>query len=889
LNDTAIKRGDPVHGGPPLPLDALIVPGLLLLVARDLLVNDPSWSLGWRLLHEPRLHPTPRGLSAFMPQPSPPLDMDPVALVLSAIAVGLALCYVVAALVKARPAVRAFLISLGSLALVVAPTLAFVIVGRIADRPFGQDGGVVQLPLALDKVLAGQSPYGADYSDSILGKESRVSDFWGPLGGNPILHHHAYLPGTHLIMMPFYLISRTLFHGFDPRLVSTLAYLIAIVLASRVATDPARRLAAAAIVAINPLVYWQQAFGANDMIFVALLLGAALLAHKGHVTLSGVSLGLACAAKQLAWPFAPFLLLHFSGAKSLRQLTESRVLARMARPGLTALIVFASCVAPIAALDFRAFWGDIVVYNVGLPGGDNYPLGGTPGFGFANWLIYFGAVKSLRDYFPFGVFYLVLIPVGFLLARIQVRRGGAFTALVGGSVALVCFLYFSRVVHANYLIAAAVLIPLGILAKSAPACLAIPLLLLGLASEMVQRAPFREIWHEVVAVGLLRHTSGFIVALAPRAPALTNDPLGLAVSATAAGLAVVYAAAVFLNVPRGLRNWIVVGAALLLIVVPASLVMTIGEKTGLRFASEAWALQAQADAESLHALRSPYTEPRESRPLGREAWSRSFRQDPPRALVLEQPLMPPGAAVLDLLLRPFWTHDPRVLSLFLYGLLMLLVGRALSRDRRELALGLLFLAPAPVAGIVFGSSVALGLGCILGAFALRRSGHPLVASIFMGVACALDHRSWLAAPFLLLPDRQKGSGRPIVGLLLSYSALVGPVALIDLSAFRTALAGRSMLGPGVGLANFLLYWGKESTVAAHVLFALVPLLPAAALLWLLRPNARAVASPAFLAGCVLLLVLFLGREAPPEALWLPTALFVWAGLTWSPSEGVGTQ
>ena len=39
----------------------------------------------------------------------------------------------------------------------------------------GQDGGVVQLPLAIDKILAGESPYGADYSGSMLGRQARVS------------------------------------------------------------------------------------------------------------------------------------------------------------------------------------------------------------------------------------------------------------------------------------------------------------------------------------------------------------------------------------------------------------------------------------------------------------------------------------------------------------------------------------------------------------------------------------------------------------------------------------------------------------------------------------------------------------------------------------------
>ena len=132
-------------------------------------------------------------------------------------------------------------------------------------------GRASALPLALDKILAGQSPYGADYSDSILGKEARVSDFWEPYGGNPILHHHAYLPGTHLLMMPFYLAARAWGGAFDPRFVTLVAYALAAWLAARVVADPARRLAAAAMVAVNPLVYWQQIFGANDLIVAALL------------------------------------------------------------------------------------------------------------------------------------------------------------------------------------------------------------------------------------------------------------------------------------------------------------------------------------------------------------------------------------------------------------------------------------------------------------------------------------------------------------------------------------------------------------------------------------------------------------------------------------------
>ena len=149
-------------------------------------------------------------------------------------------------------------------------------------------------------------------------------------------------------------------------------------------------------------MYWQQIFGANDVLVAALLLAAVHCARASpRRPAAAVLLGLACATKQLAWPFAPFLLAHLSGARSWRELVSApRARAAGARGGPGRPPCSPIVVLPVAALDFRAFWADIFVYNVGLPGGDNYPLGGTPGFGFANLLIYFGAVASLRDYVP---------------------------------------------------------------------------------------------------------------------------------------------------------------------------------------------------------------------------------------------------------------------------------------------------------------------------------------------------------------------------------------------------------------------------------------------------------------------------------------------------------
>src|SRR5262249_18978418 len=156
---------------------------------------------------------------------------------------------------------------------------------------------------------------------------------------------------------------------------------------------------------------------------------------------------------------------HLSGARSFRELASAAGLRRLARPALLAAAAFVAVVAPVALLDLRRFWAGIVGYNVGLPGADNYPLGGTPGFGFANVLIYCGAVSSLKDYFPFGVFYVLLVPVGLLLLREQMRAGSAAASLATGSAALLASLYFSRVVHPNYLVIVAILLPLGLLAS----------------------------------------------------------------------------------------------------------------------------------------------------------------------------------------------------------------------------------------------------------------------------------------------------------------------------------------------------------------------------------------------------------------------------------------
>ena len=806
------------------------------------------------------------------------------ALLLAAIAVLLALVYASLAAAQARPAVRAGTILLAALLLVVAPTAAFMGMGAATERPYGQDGGVVQLPLAIDKILAGESPYGADYSGTVLARQARVSTFWDELGGNPILRHHAYLPGTHLVMLPFHLLSRAALGGFDPRSVTLLFYALVVLLAARLPASAEARLAAAGVAALNPLVYWHQIFGANDLVFVAMVLGAVLLARGERRVAAAALLGLACATKQLAWPFAPFLLVALSGARTFAGLLGSW--RRLLRPLVVLVAVFLAVVLPVAALDFRAFWGDIVVYNVGLPGGDNYPLGGTPGVGFANYIVCFGRLASLRDYFPFSVFYVLLVPLGLLLVRAQLRDGRPEWALATGTTALLASLYFSRVVHPNYLVPAAVLLPLAVLALRRGADVALaPLLLLALAVEAAENQVFRNAWEQATAAGLPARVQGLAAALVPKAgPHLTKDPLGLLFGATAAGLGVLYLALAVGGAPRRSRTVVTVLGAVLLVGLPAALLAGLSDRTGVVRAQDPAVVQAQADAGRLIEGRSPYTTPPETSPRGREAFSRSFRLDPPAEIRPSSPLLPPGP-VRRRGCRPA-PGGSRPAPAGRRGARP--AGRAARRrdrgtkpssgarrravggpDRpRDRARG----ARRPPAHGARGR-----LDCRPprerprrrpargGRRRLRPSGGPRGAVPAVRRPAA-GGRGGRAGP---LPV-----GRALVGALAAYALLVGPVALLDPASFAARVASSVAPGAGLGVVNVLAYRGAEASPAAFALAAIAPLLAAGFVLWLLgRPW------PPLAQGAIASLGwLVLAPAASPEAVAVPLVLLGLAAL-----------
>jgi len=116
-------------------------------------------------------------------------------------------------------------------------------------------------------------------------------------------------------------------------------------------------------------------------------------------------------------------------------------LIKQAYPLVLICVIF---VFPFLMWDFNSFQEDIFNWD------ETYPLGGTPGFGFANLLLYMGYSKT--DYFPFKYVQLILgLPLLYFLLKRQLQNNTIGVMLVNYGILSLTLLYFSRFLHDNYI------------------------------------------------------------------------------------------------------------------------------------------------------------------------------------------------------------------------------------------------------------------------------------------------------------------------------------------------------------------------------------------------------------------------------------------------------
>jgi len=313
---------------------------------------------------------------------------------------------------------------------------------RFAAGPRGHahDGGVIQTEEALRFFLGGDNPYQADYRSTPMAGLP-----WGP--NNPAIIHHPYLPLSFLVHLPGYAIGRALFGAYDTRVLYLLLYAVPFFLIPRWTERKESRLTLAALWGLNPFLGPHLIEGRNDVVVLVMLVIAVHLLLSRRLLASALVLGLACSTKQFAVLLLPFYLVHLgAGAHEWGE-----TLRRGARRALPVLVPIAIFVLPFILWNPAAFLDDTWAFNVGLSE-VSYPLGGTPGYGFANWINVFRLVPSRYHYFPFGILQaIVLIPLLWLLLRRQRAEATASALLAHFSLFLLFFLYFSRIFHHNYL------------------------------------------------------------------------------------------------------------------------------------------------------------------------------------------------------------------------------------------------------------------------------------------------------------------------------------------------------------------------------------------------------------------------------------------------------
>jgi hypothetical protein len=361
-------------------------------------------------------------------------------------------------------------------------------------------------------------------------------------------------------------------------------------------------------------------------------------------------------------------------------------------------------------------------------------------------------------------------------------------------------------------------------------------------------------------VGLPAHAAWPWAALLPRAgPQLTADPLGLLFGALAAGLAIVWLMAALLGAATRWRVALGALALVVLVAAPAAVMATVGTATGTPRAQDEWFLSVSREARRALGQADPA-------PV-REAWSISFRRDPPGPLPGDAAGTPPSRA-LGRLLGSAGMADPRPLlaaAMVMAGALAVLLVRGASAP---LALGAVALVPAAVVGAVFGAGNALLLAFVLGGLLL---GRRALGGILLGVAAAFSPRLALIAP-LLLPLE--------VGLLplaaggLAFAATLGASVLIGGSAW----AGPQLV-PSLGLPNLMLYAGAATLPKWLPPALLVLNLTALAVL----AKRRHESGPALAEAAALLLAsLWLSPATSAHDLALPLGLLTLAALR--PSE-----
>jgi hypothetical protein len=272
--------------------------------------------------------------------------------------------------------------------------------------------GAVLMPLASNIAARQQGPDFHAQSETLLTEEAAaalvrgenpyaVSYEEGPLGRWPSENwlHLPYLPGILVFGLPHALDGHAPLA--DARVIFLTASTAVTLLALRLSKGTADHVLTAAMVLLAlPTGARYIVGGGDDIVVLALMLLGLVLSASSQPVAAGITLGLAAAIKQTAWPLIPFLLVAVRDQSGRRE--GGRALA-----GAGAVLV--PVILPFLIWEPAAFIEDTVLYPLGLT--EDRTLADSPTIG----RLLSGAFPGGKGVLLLGLAAVVILVGAFLL------------------------------------------------------------------------------------------------------------------------------------------------------------------------------------------------------------------------------------------------------------------------------------------------------------------------------------------------------------------------------------------------------------------------------------------------------------------------------------------
>ena len=294
---------------------------------------------------------------------------------------------------------------------------------------------LLQQEAAIRFLVKGKNPYSENYFGTPLEKWH-----YSDTEVNPALYHFVMMPFYLDFALPFYYVSNHTIGFFDGRIPLLFLFFSVLALGFILIKDQEKRHSFLILLTFNPLTLRYMLEGRSDVFMYGFLFLGLFLLHIKRYSLAGVPIALAFAVKQSAWPFFPFYFFYlFFKTKNLYK--TFKLLVPFAA---TFLLV----VLPFFLWNQQAFLDSTINYLSGKTT-YAYPISG---YGFGRILNELGVIKSLKEYYPFQFWQLLVgLPVLILLIRYLKSAPDVGRLILVYGIFLFVYWYFSRYFHNSHL------------------------------------------------------------------------------------------------------------------------------------------------------------------------------------------------------------------------------------------------------------------------------------------------------------------------------------------------------------------------------------------------------------------------------------------------------